>query len=73
MNELYTEPGEAADRLNVCLDFSAIKLNNVSRVAVMGKRSSCASLNGLSDVEATKHRGNEMIDNIQLCILRSWH
>lgn len=71
MNESYTEPGEAADRLNVCLDFLAIKLNNVSRVAVMGKRTLCASLNGLSDTEATKHRGNEMIDNIHLCFFCS--
>lgn len=65
MNDLYTEPGEAADWLNVCLDSFAIKLNNVSRVALMDKRSPCASLNGLSDIEATKHRGHEMIENIQ--------
>lgn len=37
MNELYTEPGAAADRLNACLDSSAIKFNNVSRVAEMGR------------------------------------
>lgn len=61
MNKWYTEPGKAAVRLNVCLDSSAIKFNNVSRVAVMGKRSPCASLNGLSDIEATKH---EMTYNI---------
>lgn len=42
MKGLYTEPVEAADELNVCLDSSAIKFHDVSRVAVMGKGSQCA-------------------------------
>lgn len=73
MKGLYTEPGEAADELNVCLDSFAIKSNNVSRVAVMGKRSQCAPWNGLCEIQATKYKGNEMINNIQFCFLHSWH
>lgn len=73
MKGLYTEPVEAADELNVCLDSSAIKFHDVSRVAVMGKGSQCAPWNRLCEILATKHKDNEIIGNIQLCFLNSWN
>lgn len=65
MKGLCTRSGEAAKGLTACVESSAIKSNNVSRVAVMGKRSQCAPWNGLCEI----HRGNKMRGNVQFCFL----